>query len=115
MLAKNLALDEFDSEPYYASELPEGINYPDNDPYILELKQRRPEAVWDRYLPAEFILERMRAFYEQLRVQDPETAKVLPEFDMPKGVWEYNPAWEVEWQEEAKRSKQHFAKPNGAV
>ena len=115
MLAKKFAIEEFDSEPYYVSELPEGINYPDNDPYILELKQRHPEAVWDRYVPSEYVMARIQEFYEQLHRQDPETAKAIPEFDMPTGVWEYNSAWEVEWNEDSQRARKGFSKPHGAV
>jgi hypothetical protein len=112
MLARKLDTGVED-ESCYLSELPAGVKYPDDDPYILELKRRNPEALWDRYVPSEVIVERMKAFYEMLWDEDPETAKSFPEFDMPAGVWEYNPTWEIEWQEESEEIKQNFLKPFG--
>lgn len=112
MPAKKFATQVAD-EPCYLNELPPGVKYPDDHPYILELKHRRPEALWDRYVPSELIVERMKTFYEALRAEDPETAKSFPEFDMPAGVWEYNPTWEIEWQEESEHVKQKFIKPLG--
>jgi hypothetical protein len=112
MLARKLD-DYFEDECGYIKDLPAGINYPDDDPYILELKSRDPDAVWDRYVPSEVIVARMKAFYEKLWTEDPETAKSFPEFDMPAGVWEYNPTWEFEWQEESEEVKQTFLKPRG--
>jgi hypothetical protein len=100
-----------EEECFYASELPAGINYPDDDPYILELKRRNPDALWDRYVPSEVIVERMKVFYETLWTEDPETARIFPEFDMPAGLWEYNPMWEFEWQEESDKVKKNFPKP----
>jgi len=113
MLAARKLDTYVDDEYHYLSELPPGINYPDDDPYILELKRRNPEAVWDRYVPSEVVVERMRTFYEALWLEDPETARSIPEFDMPAGVWEYNPTWEIEWREESKEVKHHFLKPHG--
>ena len=112
MLARKLDT-EVEDEVRYLSELPAGVNYPDDDPYILELKRRSPDAVWDRYVPSEVIIERMKVFYEMLWAEDPETAKSFPEFDMPAGVWEYNPTWEIEWQDESDDVKQHFLQPFG--
>jgi len=113
MLAAKKLETYINDDCYYVSELPAGINYPDDDPYILELKRRNPEAVWDRYLPSEVIVERMKNFYESLWAEDPETAKTFPEFDMPAGLWEYNPTWEIEWQDEPDEVKQQFLRPFG--
>ena len=109
MLAKKLETD-LEDESCYASELPAGMNYPDDDPYILELKRRNPDALWDRYVPSEVIVERMKTFYETLWAEDAETARSFPEFDMPAGLWEYNPMWEFEWQEEPEKVKKNFRK-----
>ena len=112
-MSANKSDSHVEDEPGYFNELPGGIKYPDDHPYILELKSRRPEAVWDRYVPSELIVARMKTFYEALRAEDPEIAKGLPEFHMPPHVWEYNPAWEIEWQEESEEFKQKFTKPLG--
>jgi hypothetical protein len=111
MLAKKLETD-LEDESCYASELPAGMNYPDDDPYILELKRRNPDALWDRYVPSEVIVERMKTFYETLWAEDAETARSFPEFDMPAGLWEYNQMWEFEWQEEPEKVKENFRKPS---
>ena len=112
MLARKLA-DLVEDEDSYMKELPPGIHYPDDDPYILELKRRDADAVWDRYVPSEVIVKRMRAFYERLWAEDPETAKSFPEFDMPAGVWEYNPTWEFAWQGESEEVREKYLKPRG--
>jgi hypothetical protein len=110
MLAEKLE-PYFDDDSCYVSELPAGMSYPDEDPYILELKRRNPDALWDRYVPSEVIIERMKIFYETLWAEDAATARNFPEFDMPAGLWEYNPMWEFEWEEEPERVKQNFRKP----
>jgi hypothetical protein len=39
------------SQELYLGNLLPGINYPDDDPYILKLKEKYPGTLRDRYLP----------------------------------------------------------------
>lgn len=95
----------------YLRELPPGHQYPDTDPYILELKRRNPEVLWDRYLPSEVLVERVQRFREQLATWAPQAAKSVRELPLPPGTWVYNATWESEWEEEPLENKRRFTKP----
>jgi len=51
--------DKLTEGRHYFKEIPEpDIHYPDDDPFILELKRKYPGTVWDRYIPSELAMER---------------------------------------------------------
>jgi len=81
----------------YLERLPPGVNYPDDDPYILQLKEKCPGTLWDRYLPAEVVVERLKRFRNRWakREEEVEIPELLP------GTWGYNATWEsVAWDEQ---------------
>ncbi len=84
---------------HYLHKLPSGYHYPDDDPYIIELKRRYPDVLWDRYLPSEVILERIKRYRDRLMQSDPEAAQNIPEVNLPPGTWVYNATWEYNWEE----------------
>ena len=46
---------------HYVRELPPDVKYPDDDPFILELKQKHPGVLWDRYIPSELAMAKLKA------------------------------------------------------
>ncbi len=95
----------------YSRELPAGVNYPDEHPYILELKRKKPEGLWDRYIPSELALERMTQAQKAVAKLDPEASKEMTPPDLPLGTWVYNAMWEDEWENEEDEIRQRFEKP----
>lgn len=85
---------------HYLSKLPEGINYPDDDPQIMELKRKQPDILWDRYIPSELALERMLRLRDELEKKDPKAAAEIEIPDLPPGTWVYNATWELETSED---------------
>jgi len=95
----------------YLRERSTGVHYPDDHPYILELKRKKPEALWDRYIPSELILERMTQARSAVAKLDPEAAKEMVPPDLPSATWVYNAMWEDEWDNEEEEIRQRFEKP----
>ena len=86
--------------PNFLDHLPEGITYPDTDPFIQELNRRMPGTPFDRYLPSEWVRRDIEKSRERMAVEDPEFAATMDTSDIPDGKWVYNSAWEYEWDEE---------------
>ena len=88
--------------PNFLDHLPEGITYPDTDPFIQELKRRMPGTPFDRYLPSEWVRRDIEKLRERMAVEDPEFAATMDTSDIPDGKWVYNAAWEGEWDDECR-------------
>lgn len=99
-------------EKHYFRELPEGIACPDVHPYIAYLKEKNPEALWDRYIPSAVALERNNKLLEQLAKIAPKILKTLTPLEFPAGTWVYNATWEDEWKNEEDEVKQKLTPPD---
>ena len=86
--------------PTFLDHLPQGVSYPDTDPYIQELNRRMPSTQFDRYLPSETVRRDIEKMRDRIAVEDPEFAATMDTSDIPEGKWVYNSAWEYEWDEE---------------
>ena len=74
--------------PTFLDHLPQGVSYPDTDPYIQELNRRMPSTQFDRYLPSETVRRDIEKMRERIAVEDPGFAATMdtrPTFRMGSG------------------------------
>ncbi len=72
--------------PTFLDHLPQGVSYPDTDPYIQELNRRMPSTQFDRYLPSETVRRDIEKMRERIAVEDPEFAATMDTSDIPDRI-----------------------------